>query len=95
MRVDDCSNMEKPPRPVTESGNSGSGRSRRSSLLITHEDGTVEENSCLVTSLGFSNMDTESLSIEEIGQTKHTTRNMHEDNNKLNSPEDVGSRIVY
>ena len=44
--------------------------SNRTSLIITHEDGTTEENIGLVTNLGVSGSsdDRGSVSIEEIGQ---------------------------
>jgi len=88
LRVDDCTDMKKPPRPRSDSVSSDRSRGKRSSLIITHEDGTVEENFCLVTNLGFSNLDSEQLRIEEIGQ-KHTEVNMPFQNNRLNSPEIV------
>ena len=87
-RVDDSANMEKPPRPRSGSGNSDRPRSKRSSLIITHDDETREENDCIVTSLGFSNMDSASLCIEELGQ-KNKVRKVSYDNTRVNSPEIV------
>ena len=64
----------KPPRPRSSSGSSDQ-RSRRSSLLITHEDGTMEESDCTVTNLGlFSHASgSEPLTIMEIGHQHDET----------------------
>ena len=88
MRVNDSLNSEKPPKPRNNSGNSERPRSNRSSLIITHEDGTTEESECVVTSLGFSHENSDSISIEEIGQSTNT-RSMPYNEARVTPPEIV------
>merc|ERR1711892_736590 len=88
MRENDSINGEKPPKPRNNSGNSERPRSNRSSLIITHEDGTTEESDCVVTSLGFSHENSDSISIEEIGQ-RTNTRSMPYNEATVTSPEIV------
>ena len=88
MRVDDNTNIEKPPKPRNNSGSSERPRSNCSSLIITHEDGTTEENDCLVTSLGFSHVDSDLLTIVEIGK-KNKVRSVSYEENRMNSPESM------
>jgi len=87
---DDNTNVQrqKPPKPVKSSDNSDRPRSNRSSLIITHEDGTTEENDCVVTSLGFSHVCSAGLTIMEIGQSNGAKRVLVDDA-RVNSPEVV------
>ena len=57
-------------------------------MIITHEDGTTEENDCVVTSLGFSHVDSDALTIVEIGQ-KNKVRSVSYEETRMNSPEIV------
>ena len=82
LNENDCAINQKPPRPRSHSGSSDRKRSSRSSLVIVHEDGTTEENMCDVTSLGFSTVDNQPLTIVEIDNinseldTKSNKRNV-------------------
>jgi hypothetical protein len=87
-REDDSTNIQKPPKPRNNSGSSERPRSNRSSLIITHEDGTTEENDCVVTSLGFSHVDSDALTIVEVGQ-KNKVRSVSYEESRMNSPEIV------
>ena len=82
--------MRKPPKPPNNPGNPERPKSNRSSLIITHEDGTTEENDCVVTSLGFSHIDSAGLTIVEIGQ-KTGARSVSDDDARvnMNSPQVV------
>ena len=60
-------NISKPPKSENENEKSSSNRG---SLIITHEDGSTEENECTVTCLGISSDlgRNQGLQIEEISQ---------------------------
>ena len=88
MRVEDSTNIPKLPKPRNKSGSSECPRSNHSSLIITYEDGSTEENDCVVTSLGFSHVDSDALTIVEIGQ-KNKVRSVSYEETRMNSPEIV------
>ena len=48
--------MDRYQKASIELDNSDSGKSKRCSLTITHDDGTVEENTCVVTSVGIKDI---------------------------------------
>jgi len=60
----------KPPKPERNNSETEKPSSNRASLIITHEDGSTEENECTVTCLGVSSdsQNTTGLQIEELGQ---------------------------
>ena len=57
-------------KPPKSRSNPDTPKSNRASLIITHEDGTTEENECVVTCLGVSSdsSGSQGLTIEEISQ---------------------------
>eukprot|EP00092_Neocalanus_flemingeri_P033900 GFUD01036864.1.p1 GENE.GFUD01036864.1~~GFUD01036864.1.p1 ORF type:complete len:1534 (+),score=418.92 GFUD01036864.1:96-4697(+) len=73
-------NISKPPKRGQSTPDKP--KSNRSSLIITHEDGTTEENDCVVTCLGVSSesIGSQGLTIEEISQD---TLKGRLENNKL------------
>ena len=68
--------MDRYQKASIELDNSDSGGSKRCSLTITHDDGTVEENTCVVTS----------LCIQDIRQANSSRNKIDE---KLKSNETV------
>eukprot|EP00092_Neocalanus_flemingeri_P076165 GFUD01094436.1.p1 GENE.GFUD01094436.1~~GFUD01094436.1.p1 ORF type:complete len:531 (+),score=152.86 GFUD01094436.1:94-1686(+) len=85
-------NISKPPKRGQSTPDKP--KSNRSSLIITHEDGTTEENDCVVTCLGVSSesIGSQGLTIEEISQD--TLKGRLENNNLQVLIPDVSQVVI-